>query len=189
MTRDKTTRSRGPVGSWGDIEAICCDCGYQEERGKGPPTRREPLLRCKLCHSLAVRFEWQPPDGGPKKVIHRQRSAKELAAVRAAVRAAHGVPKFVWCLMGQDAGQPLDEIIIRKEAERRTGGEFWWGHGTALGPHVEKVAIQNGGTLPALFSALKNQKQADNQNTYVWAGWLSVRKGRYGTYSSGTSLS
>jgi hypothetical protein len=88
--------------------------------------------------------------------------------------------------MGQDAGQPLDEIIIRKEAERRTGGEFWWGHGTALGPHVEKVAIQNGGTLPALFSALRNQKQAPNQNTYVWTGWRSVRKGRYGTYSHGS---
>jgi len=89
--------------------------------------------------------------------------------------------------MGQDAGQPLDEIIIRKEAERKTRGEFWWGLGTALGPHVEKVARLNGGTLPLLFSeALGNQKQAPNENIYVWNGWQSVRKGRYRTYDSGS---
>jgi hypothetical protein len=94
--------------------------------------------------------------------------------------------KFVWSLMGQDAGQPLDQIIIRKEAERRTGGGFWWGFGTSLGPRVEREAILNGGTLPALFSALSNQEQAPNQNTYVWNGWRSVRKGRDRTYSHGS---
>jgi hypothetical protein len=26
----------------------------------------------------------------------------------------------------------LDEIIIRKEAERRTEGEFWWGFGSTI---------------------------------------------------------
>jgi hypothetical protein len=84
--------------------------------------------------------------------------------------------------MGQDAGQPLNEIIIRKEAERRTGDEFWWGLGTPLGDRVESVAILNAGTLPALFSAVgKNQKQAPNQNTYVWNGWRSIRKGRDGS--------
>jgi hypothetical protein len=88
---------------------------------------------------------------------------------------------LVWSVMGQDAGQPLDEIIIRKEAERKTGGEFWWGLGTPLGDRVESVAILNGGTLPALFSALDNQKQASGQNTYVWNGWHSIRKGRHGS--------
>jgi hypothetical protein len=44
----------------------------------------------------------------------------------------------------------------------------------------------NGGTLPALFSALGNQKPAPNQSTYVWDGWRSVRKGRYGTYDHGS---
>jgi hypothetical protein len=38
-------------------------------------------------------------------------------------------------------GSTLNEIIIRKEAEQRTGGEFWWGLGTPLGPRVESVAI------------------------------------------------
>jgi hypothetical protein len=42
-------------------------------------------------------------------------------------------PKAIpaWNLMGHD-GQPLDEIIIRKEAERRTEGEFWWGFGSTI---------------------------------------------------------
>jgi hypothetical protein len=180
MTRLRGEWPRGPAGSWGDIEAICCDCGYREEQGKGPPTRRPGrLLRCSLCHSRAVRLEWQPPGRGPKNqpiVIYSQKP--EVAGVPV----THGMTKFVWSLMGQDAGQPLDEIIIRKEAERRTGGEFWWGFGTSLGPRVESVARLNGGTLPALFSALSNQKQAPNQNTYVWNGWRSVRKGRYRTY-------
>jgi len=88
-------------------------------------------------------------------------------------------------LMGQDV-QPLEEIIIRKEAERRTAGEFWWGFGTSLGPRVESEAILNRGTLPALFSALSNQKHPPNQNTYVWNGWRSVRKGGYRTYSHGS---
>jgi hypothetical protein len=189
--RWRKTTGRGRAGSRpqdGDIEAICSGCGYSENLGKGPPTRRSPrwrLLRCLLCGSRAVRVEWQPPLYGPKEVIYGQKPdgpAKKVAGVPV----PGGMPKFVWCLMGQDAGQPLDEIIIRKEAERKTGGEFWWGIGTALGPRVELVVKQNGGTLPALFSALRNQEQAPSQNTYVWNGWRSVRKGRHGTYSHGS---
>jgi len=185
MTRprwDKTTWPRGPAGSWGEIEEICSDCGFSEEWGKGPPTIRPPRLRrCPMCRSRAVRLEWQPPGGGPKEVIYSQKrdgAAKEVA----------GEPKFAWSLMGgQDAGQPLEEIIIRKEAERRTGREFWWGLATPLGDSVESAARLNGGSLPVLFSeTLGNQKQAPNQNTYIWNGWQSVRKGRYGTYSHGS---
>jgi hypothetical protein len=106
-------------------------------------------------------------------------------AKQAMVGAMHATP-FVWSVMGQDVGQPLNEIIIRKEAERRTGGNFWWGLGTPLGERVESVAILNQGTLPALFSALGNQNQASNQSIYVWNGWRSVRKGRHGTYNHGS---
>lgn len=89
---------------------------------------------------------------------------------------------FVWSVMGQDAGQPLNEIIIRKEAERKTGDEFWWGLGTPLGDRVESVASLNGGTLPALFSVVgKNQRQAPDQNIYLWNGWQSIRTGRDGS--------
>jgi len=82
----------------------------------------------------------------------------ELAATSHAERQAVVEEPFVWSLMGQDAGQPLKEIIIRKEAERRTGGQFWWGLGTPLGDRVESVASLNKAPLPVLFSALGAKK-------------------------------
>src|SRR5260370_21248752 len=90
---------------------------------------------------------------------------------------------FVWSLMGQDAGQSLDEIVVRKEAERKTGGDFWWGLGTPLGPRVGSVAVLNGGILPALFSALNGKRatQASNEIVRVWNGWCSIRSGQRGT--------
>ena len=39
--------------------------------------------------------------------------------------------------MGTEAGQPLDVILARKEAERELGaGVFFWGIGNALGPRL-----------------------------------------------------
>ena len=87
---------------------------------------------------------------------------------------------LVWSLMGQDAGQPLPEIITRKNAELKTGGEAWWGGGTPLGARVESEAISNGGTLPAVFSPLENQKQALDPNTCVWDGFESILTGVQG---------
>jgi hypothetical protein len=89
---------------------------------------------------------------------------------------------FVWSVMGQDAAQPLTEIIIRKEAERKSGGSFWWGIGTPLGDRVESVAILNGRTLPAWFSALdaKQAQQVSGQTVRVWKGWRSIRTGQRG---------
>ena len=40
----------------------------------------------------------------------------------AGVPVAHGMTSFVWSLMGQDANQPLDEIIIRKEEPETSFG-------------------------------------------------------------------
>jgi hypothetical protein len=85
MTRLRWDKARrvgasavGPSGRDGDIKAICCDCGYDEEWGRGPPTTRpRRLLRCLVCGSRAGRLEWQPPGRGPKKfkpvVIYSQK--------------------------------------------------------------------------------------------------------------------
>ena len=59
-----------------------------------------------------------------------------------AMLAHHIVPAtrapFVWSVIGGDAGESVDHIVARKEAERRAGrGEFWWGLGTPLGDGVE----------------------------------------------------
>lgn len=92
---------------------------------------------------------------------------------------------FVWSLIGEDAGETLKHIMMRKEAERRAGqGEFWWGLGTPLGESVESAAIVNKRTLPALFSALK-PKEGDGDakaKIQVWNSWHSIRKdGQRGT--------
>ena len=108
----------------------------------------------------------------------------ELAATSHAERQAVVEEPFVWSLMGQDAGQPLKEIIIRKEAERRTGGQFWWGLGTPLGDRVESVASLNKAPLPVLFSALgakKTKHGSSSQNVCVWERWRSIRTGRNGS--------
>ena len=105
------------------------------------------------------------------------KSHAEFPAMVAATRV------YVWSKMGPDADQTLDKIIDRKEAERRMGGDIWWGLGTPLGPCVESEAILNGGTLPVLFSELRKQEQAPNQSIYVWNRWRSIRKGHHGTHS------
>jgi hypothetical protein len=91
---------------------------------------------------------------------------------------------FIFVKMGQNnAGQPLTKIVLRKEAERETGGDFWWGLGTPLGPRVESVAVLNGGTLSVLFSALdgKKARQDSDQTVRLWNGWRSIRPGQRGT--------
>src|SRR5215831_6829091 len=46
---------------------------------------------------------------------------------------------FVCSPISKDAGEDLQRILVRKEAERLAGsGEFWWGLGAALGDLVEK---------------------------------------------------
>jgi hypothetical protein len=91
--------------------------------------------------------------------------------------------RIIFIEAGGLAGQPLTEIIIRKEAERKSGGSFWWGIGTSLGATVESEAVLNGGTLAALFSALdaKKAQQVSGQAVRVWNGWENIRTGQRGT--------
>lgn len=90
---------------------------------------------------------------------------------------------FVWTKMQSAAGESLDKIIMRKEAERRAGnGDFWWGVGTSLGAAVNEAAASNGNTLPVLFSRMLSapqEKDSNPQAVCVWQGWQS-RDGRSG---------
>lgn len=90
--------------------------------------------------------------------------------------------RFVWSVMGEDAGESLAHIVVRKEAERKTGdGEFWWGLGTPLGGDIESSALANGGVLPALFSEpSRKAKPTPSAEVRVWNGWQSVLNGREG---------
>src|SRR5438477_6594461 len=85
---------------------------------------------------------------------------------------------FVWTKMGVEAGERLEAIIARKEAERQAGkGEFWWGIGSSLGPAVHERAKQSGGTLPVVFSAMRARpKSGDAAPAQVWR-WTAYEGG------------
>jgi hypothetical protein len=84
--------------------------------------------------------------------------------------------------MGVDAGKPLNHILIRKEAERKTGGNWWWGLASNIAKELEREAISNSGTLPVLFVAVaKPNNGVPGQKACVWNGWESrdgKRRGR-----------
>jgi hypothetical protein len=47
---------------------------------------------------------------------------------------------FCWTKYGTEAGEDIDSILARKEAERlASGGTFFWGIGNAIGPSVEAL--------------------------------------------------
>ena len=85
---------------------------------------------------------------------------------------------LVCSVVGGDAGEDLNHIVTRKEAERRAGkgkhsGEFWWGLAAPLGRLVEAKAQQNRDTLPALFSK-SNAANPASSLVRVWDEWRSV---------------
>ncbi|MCK9392174.1 MAG: hypothetical protein M0Q01_11490 [Syntrophales bacterium] len=82
---------------------------------------------------------------------------------------------FCWTKMGAEAGQPLDVIISRKEAERESGdGLFFWGIGTPLGQSIWRF-IDSVSRPFVLFSPMKAKaKQIDSnpENVFIWTAYL-----------------
>src|SRR5690348_1574758 len=97
-----------------------------------------------------------------------------MANTAVARQTSTAMTPFVCSVIGQDANEPLQHIIIRKDAERVAGsGEFWWGLSAPLGSDVEAQAQRNGGTLPALFSKSNAAPNAGGQ-VGIWQEWQSV---------------
>ena len=62
--------------------------------------------------------------------------------------------KFVWTKVGVEAGESLDEILVRKESERlANGGIFLWGVGNNVGSSMGALASQ--GAPDVLFSLIR----------------------------------
>jgi hypothetical protein len=80
---------------------------------------------------------------------------------------------FCWTKMGDEAGQNLNGIIARKDAERELGdGVFFWGIGSALGPRFWKFVAETRNPL-VLFSPMKSRpKLIDSRPERVFA-WRS----------------
>jgi hypothetical protein len=82
-----------------------------------------------------------------------------------------------WSRMQAEAGQSLQDIVVRKEIERRTGdGLFCWGVGNAPGQTAAKIAAS--GMKPGVvFSVMKGRPReldARPAAVVVWRGYIGA---------------
>lgn len=100
-----------------------------------------------------------------------------------------GIPsKFVWTRMNTDAGEPLENIVRRKNLEREAGkggfaDTFWWGVGERKGP---AVSIHLADCEPeVLFSRALGDavpRDTDPEERFFYTTWRAYdrRKRDYG---------
>jgi hypothetical protein len=63
---------------------------------------------------------------------------------------------FCWTRFGPEAGESLDEILVRKNVEREAcGGVFYWGIGSAVGPALSAL-IATAEAPEVLFSPINS---------------------------------
>lgn len=86
--------------------------------------------------------------------------------------------QFIFSRMGVEAGESIEGIVARKEAERRAGdGGFWWGIGTSLGQAGFAAGKTHQGQLPVLFAkTLSPPKRVDvaPEEVFVWTHWENL---------------
>jgi hypothetical protein len=67
---------------------------------------------------------------------------------------------FCWSKYGTEAGEPISQILERKEYERRrNGGIFLWGIGNALGPSIPAL-LGRTRSPQVVFSPMKSSPRA-----------------------------
>lgn len=84
---------------------------------------------------------------------------------------------FCWTKFGTEAGEPIDSIVARKEAERQAnGGIFYWGIGNSIAPGVIE-ALRRGIAPEVLFSPIKTKpRHIDVSPPFVvrWRGGVTL---------------
>jgi hypothetical protein len=81
---------------------------------------------------------------------------------------------FCWTRFGSEAGQPIDEILRRKEEERVANrGMFFWGIGNALGPSLREL-LRRTRDPEVLFSPMKSAPRADDVTPPAVVVWTSA---------------
>jgi hypothetical protein len=96
-------------------------------------------------------------------------SSSKTASLRTRARRSHDY--VCWTRMQSEAGQDLDQIIARKELERRAGkGLFAWGVGSPPSTLVPQLAGARA-EVDIHFSRMRSPPKADDRSpraTYVW---------------------
>jgi hypothetical protein len=86
---------------------------------------------------------------------------------------------LVWTKIGDDAGEGIEGILAREEAERQKGN-FWWGIGSSLHREKLKNALRvSGGTLSVHFSQQlsRPKKRCSFGGMRLWTHYRSEKDG------------
>lgn len=99
-----------------------------------------------------------------------------------------GVPRvslpvaFCWSKIGTEAGEGVDSILERKEAERRRGGgTFLWGIGNSIGPSVASL-LEVDSRPTVLFSPMRSAAAPRDIQPDVVVTWQSALAFDGGTF-------
>lgn len=87
--------------------------------------------------------------------------------------------KFVWTKMNTDGGEPLENIVRRKDLERQSGERtfenvFWWGVGESKGEAIRKHLVGKVGNPRVLFSRMCSlpQQRDKEEGGLIWQSYL-----------------
>jgi hypothetical protein len=87
-----------------------------------------------------------------------------------------GLPAaFCWTRFGAEAGETFEEILARKDAERRAGGGvFYWGIGSAVGRSLREL-VTRVDAPEVLFSPIASNPRACDVNPSHVVRWTEGR--------------
>src|SRR5438552_3133684 len=81
---------------------------------------------------------------------------------------------FCWTKFGSEAGQTADQILRRKEEERRgNDGVFLWGIGNSLGNAVHEL-VRRSSRPEILFSPIKAVPRTCDSDPHEVLAWRSA---------------
>lgn len=82
-------------------------------------------------------------------------------------------PHFCWSRFGTEAGEPVDQILGRKEAERtENNGTFYWGIGNSVGPGMAEL-IRRCSEPEVLFSPIRSRPRSEDVSPRLVVRWRS----------------
>ena len=87
----------------------------------------------------------------------------------------HSLPRsFCWTRFGTEAGETIDAILARKEAERQAnGGVFYWGIGNSIAPAVAEL-LRWVDEPQVLFSPIRTRARPVDEAPGCVVRWLSA---------------
>ena len=82
---------------------------------------------------------------------------------------------FCWTRFGAEAGESFNDILVRKDAERRAGdGVFYWGIGSAVGRSLKEL-IARVDAPEVLFSPIAGAPRASDVSPSHVVRWMEAQ--------------